>query len=79
MICDSQSFRLDGNVVALSMSPPNDLGRLGYPPPEFDRLTFEFVLQILRSGGRVLYGGHIHEGSLALKMFEYLALSLIHI
>lgn len=55
------------------MSPPNDLGRLGYPPPEFDRLTFEFVLQILRSGGRVLYGGHIHEGSLALKMFEYLA------
>ena len=64
---------LDGAVVALSLSPANDLARLGYHAREFDSLTFELALQIVRRGGRVLYGGHLHENGLALPIFEHVA------
>lgn len=64
---------LSGKVIALSMSPPNDLIRLGYPMSEFDRLVFELALHIVRAGGKVLYGGHLRDGSLTVAMFEHIA------
>lgn len=64
---------LNSRVIALSMSPSNDLERLGYPEREFDRLVFELVMQILRSRGRVLYGGHLGKGGLTVRIFEHLA------
>ena len=60
-------------VIALSLSPPNDLARLGYLSREFEGLAFELALQIIRNGGRVLYGGHLQPGGMTLGMFEHLA------
>ena len=62
---------LGGRVIALSLSPPGDGARLGYPDAEFDRMCFDLTLQIVRAGGRVLYGGHLHENSLTLPIFEH--------
>ena len=64
---------LAGRVVALSLSPPGDGLRLGYPANEFDRMCFDLALRIVRAGGRVLYGGHLHEGSMTLAIFEHVA------
>lgn len=60
-------------VIALSIGPSNDLARLGYLPREFQGLTYELALQIIRGGARVLYGGHLQPGGTALGMFEHLA------
>jgi hypothetical protein len=64
---------LAGRVVALSMSPSNDLGRLGYPPREFEQLAFTLALRIVRAGGRIGYGGHLQPGSMLVDMVEHLA------
>ena len=64
---------LDGAVLALSLSPPNDLEQLGYLRREVAGLTFELALQIIRWGGRVLYGGHLRSGGATELMFEHLA------
>lgn len=64
---------LDGAVVALSLSPANDLARLGYHEREFNSLTFELALQIVRRGGRVLYGGHLQATGMALPIFAHIA------
>jgi hypothetical protein len=55
------------------MSPPAGLARLGFPESEFDRVMFELCMRIIRAGGRVLYGGHLREGSRTSRMFEFLA------
>ena len=60
-------------VISLSLSPPNDLARLGYLSREFEGLAFELALQIIRNGGRVLYGGHLRPGGMTLNMFEHIA------
>jgi len=64
---------LDGGVVALSTSPPADLGRLGFPEAEFGRVVFNLCMRIVRTRGRILYGGHLQEGSLTASMFEFVA------
>ena len=64
---------LGGRVVALSMSPANDLARLGYPPREFEQIAFELALRVVRAGGRVSHGGHLQEGSLLVETVDYLA------
>jgi hypothetical protein len=64
---------LRGAVIALSMSPPADLGRLGFPRLEFDRLVFELAMRVVRADGRVLYGGHLHRDSLTIKVFDHLS------
>lgn len=64
---------LAGAVVALSVSPPYDLGRLGYVRREFDGLVFELAMQVIRNGGRVLYGGHLQPGGTTELIFEHLA------
>jgi hypothetical protein len=60
-------------MIGLSMSPPNDLIRLGYPKREFERLVFELVLRIVRAGGRVCYGGHLRPESLLVEIVDHLA------
>ena len=69
----SRSFELGDRIIALSASPPNDIGRLGFPTTEFDRIVFDLCARIVRYGGRVLYGGHLREGSLTAQMYEYAA------
>jgi hypothetical protein len=64
---------LSKRIIGLSMSPPNDLTRLGYPKREFRRLVFELVLRILRAGGRVCYGGHLQPDSLLVEIVDHLA------
>lgn len=67
------SADLAGRVVALSSSTANDLGRLGFPRAEYDRILFDLCARCLRSGGRLLYGGHLREGSVTAQMYEYVA------
>jgi hypothetical protein len=64
---------LGGAIVSLSVSPPHDLGRLGYLRREFDGLVFELALHVIRQGGRVLYGGHLQPGGTTALIFEHLA------
>ena len=67
----SASRPLDSMTIGLSMSPPNDMGRRGYPPQEFRRLVFELTSRIVRAGGRVLYGGHLEPDSMTTEIFEH--------
>ena len=60
---------LDGQVVGLSLSPPPDLVRLGFAPREFERLTFELAMRIIRARGRVLYAGKAK--SLRTRLMSY--------
>jgi hypothetical protein len=69
----SSPHDLDGRVVALSTSPPNDAGRLGFPASEYDRVVFNLCARVMRARGRILYGGHLREGSLTAQMYEYVA------
>ena len=64
---------LANRVVALSMSPSNDLARLGFPPREFDRIVFHLCMRVIRARGRILYGGHLQDNSLTARMFEFTA------
>jgi hypothetical protein len=64
---------LQGRVVAFSMSPSNDLARLGFPPAEFDRVVFNLCMRVIRANGRILYGGHLQDDSLTARMFEFAA------
>ncbi len=64
---------LAGRVVALSTSPSNDLGRLGFPRAEYDRILFDLSARCVRAGGRLLYGGHLREGSVTAQIYEYVA------
>ncbi len=62
---------LAGSVIALSSSPSNDLGRLGFPRAEYDRILFDLCARCVRAGGRLLYGGDLQEGSVTAQMYEY--------
>lgn len=69
----TDALNLQGRIVAFSMSPSNDLGRLGFPPTEFDRVVFNLCMRVIRAQGRILYGGHLEDNSLTARMFEFAA------
>lgn len=70
----STSIRmLEGRVIGLSLGTPPDIRRLGLADNEPDILTYELVHNILRRGGRILYGGHLEPGGFTLQMFDRVA------
>ena len=64
------SLPLAGQVVGISISDSEDLGRRGFLPLHIDRALAEVATLVAAAGARIGYGGHLEAGGFTHKLFR---------
>lgn len=65
--------RLEGLLVAVSVSDAPDRARLGYPQREIDRAVLSLCTALVRAGAEIAYGGNLDPDGYTFKIFRHLA------
>ncbi|WP_088283061.1 hypothetical protein [Ideonella sp. A 288] len=52
--------RLAGRLLAVSVSPADDLPRLGHPPGQLNQALQALLVPLVSEGARIAYGGRVH-------------------
>lgn len=65
--------RLEGLLVAVSVSDAPDRARLGYPQREIDRAILSLCTALVRAGAEIAYGGNLDPEGYTFKIFRHLA------
>ncbi|MBU0555684.1 MAG: hypothetical protein KKD64_11390 [Alphaproteobacteria bacterium] len=65
--------RLEGLLVAISISDAPDRSRLGFPRREIDRAVHSLCTALVREGADIAYSGNLDPDGYTFKIFRHLA------
>ena len=65
-------FRTGSPLVALSISPPEDIAKVGLRHPHLDAVLLELSRYLLISGIRLAYGGHLRADGYTVRLADLL-------
>lgn len=65
--------RLEGCLIALSISDAPDRARLGFPQREIDRAVLSLSTALVREGAEIAYSGNLDPDGYTFKIFRHLA------
>ena len=65
-----RGLSLTGQLVGISISDSEDLGRRGFLPLHVDRALAEIATRLAAAGARIGYGGHLEAGGFTHKLFR---------
>lgn len=65
--------RLDGRLIAMSVSDAPDRARLGFPQREIDRAVLSLSTSLVRDGADIAYSGNLDPEGYTFKIFRHLA------